>query len=478
MNFPDLDTSPSFAALGQALKSGESILFESLWDVPKALLAVSILRKTQKSVLFLTGGMREDRIFENLETLAPGLAIECPAWETLPGEEIPPSPDIIGKRFEAMRFLIGRKDPSICLCPLQSLLQKVLPKDLLAPLLTIWKKGSRHDFASLPDYLTELGYKKAAVVSDKGEFAVRGGLLDLFPVASPDPFRIEFWGDEIEEIRRFDPVGQKTVGPADEVFLSPANELMLLKKAARLCPVTDFLPDGFLIFWDDLVAIENTFVDIKNMPGAKSMFFYSLEDLLKRYPDQQQIFGSPESIESISTVVKNERSKHLQNISFEAFHHPFSAQRWFHSFHHPADYFASFENRDGDFFDLLPKESPSEIIFLSANDTEEDEVRRQLASHAISLKNIRFERAVLTSGFAIADLPCAVIPTAEITGRSPIRRQKWRSTYHTPAAEFHELTPGDMVVHFHSGIGRYLGMEKHANHLGQETEFLAHPICR
>ena len=53
-----------------------------------------------------------------------------------------------------------------------------------------------------------------------------------------------------------------------------------------------------------------------------------------------------------------------------------------------------------------------------------------------------------------------------------MRRQKWRSTHHTPAAEFHALTPGDFVVHFHSGIGRYLGTEKHANHLGKETEFL------
>jgi transcription-repair coupling factor (superfamily II helicase) len=59
-----------------------------------------------------------------------------------------------------------------------------------------------------------------------------------------------------------------------------------------------------------------------------------------------------------------------------------------------------------------------------------------------------------------------------MTGRTRIRRQKWRSTTHTPAAEFHQLSPGDLVVHFHSGIGKYLGMEKQVNHLGLETEFL------
>jgi transcription-repair coupling factor (superfamily II helicase) len=470
----NLDRSPSFAALQKALQSGESVLFESLWDVPKALVALFAARMTGKNVLLLTGGMREDRFFENIETLAPGLCIEFPAWETLPGEEIPPSPDIIGKRFEALRSLIHRKQNCICLCPLQSLLQKVLPKDALAPLLTVWKKKSRIEFQTIAAFLTELGYKQAAVVSDKGEFAIRGGIVDLFPVASPDPFRIEFWGDEIEEIRTFDPVGQKSIRAAEEVFISPAQELMLLRKATRLCPITDYLGDDFLLFWDDILAIEDTAVALKNMPGAKSMFFYSLEELLNRLHQEQQLFGSPQSIENLSAVQKSkERSKHLQAITFEAFGQMLQAERWFHSFQHPVEFFAFEENRAGEWLDLLPKELLTPVIFLNPNETEEAEIQRQLARRSISLANVQFERGYLTSGFVITDLPLVVIPNSEITGRTHLRRQKWRSTTHTPAAEFHELSPGDLVVHFHSGIGRYLGMEKMVNHLGVETEFLA-----
>jgi transcription-repair coupling factor (superfamily II helicase) len=70
-------------------------------------------------------------------------------------------------------------------------------------------------------------------------------------------------------------------------------------------------------------------------------------------------------------------------------------------------------------------------------------------------------------------VPFALIPQSELGHEKRIRRQKWRSSHHTPASEFHALQPGDLVVHFHSGIGKYLGMEKHANHLGQETEFLS-----
>jgi len=117
-----------------------------------------------------------------------------------------------------------------------------------------------------------------------------------------------------------------------------------------------------------------------------------------------------------------------------------------------------------------PPDPKFRFLFLNANETEEEEVKKQL-SHFPLPKDTRWERGFLTSGYCLDHL--VVIPNGEITHRSRIRRQKWRNTYHTPAAEFHELSPGDMVVHFHSGIGRYLGMEKHANHLGQETEFLS-----
>ncbi len=454
-----VEKSASFEALHKALTSGESILFESLWDVPKALVAAYAAQKTGRSVLLLTGGVREDAFFDSLETIAPNLAVEFPAWETLPGEEVPPSPDIIGKRFEALRELLRRKKPSIVLCPLQAFLQKVIPKELLKPLLSTWKKGSKIKFAALPDYLTQLGYKPVAVVSDKGEFALRGGILDLYPVGSPDPFRIEFWGDEIEEIRTFDPVGQRSIVEAKEILLTPANEQLLLQKAKQLCCISDYLGDDFLLFWDDLVAIEDTWASMKNMPGANSPFFYTFDDLFKRFKKQQQIFGASQSIEELSEVRKNrERSKHLQGITFEAVNKSFDAQRWFHPFRKPGD---------DDRFDLT--------IFLNANETEENEIKRQLEKKEIELssKEIRFERGYLASGFSISDLALLVLPNAEITGRKRIRRQKWRGTTHTPAAEFHHLSPGDPVVHFHSGIGKFLGMEKIVNHQGEESEFMA-----
>lgn len=470
-----LEQSPSFNSLQKALNGGKSILFESLWNTPKALIAAYVQQKTKKNVLIITGGIREDRLYENLETLSPKSTLECPAWETLPGEEIAPSPDIIGKRFEALYTLIQNKKNYICLLPLQSLLQKVLPKDALAPLLNIWKKKTRVEFSTLSAFLTDLGYTAVGAVSDKGEFALRGGILDIFPVASTDPFRIEFWGDVIEEIRTFDPVGQKSIGFAEKVFISPAQELMLLKKASRLGSLFDYFDEDTLVLWDDIVAIEESYVSLKEMPGAKSAFFYSFDELLQNLKQKQQLFGSPESIEKLSKVIRSKnREQYLEPISFEAFNHSFQADRWFHTFQHPSTYLSTEDTESNDILDLIPKTPTHRIIFLSHTETEEKEIRKRLVDHSVSInQNIQFEHGALSSGFAISDLPLLVIPYSEITGRALVRRQKWRSTTHAPMSEFHQLSPNDMVVHFHSGIGRYLGMEKMVNHLGQETEFLA-----
>lgn len=468
-----LEKSLSFKALQKALALGESVLFESLWNVPKALLAAFVAEKTGRNLLVLTGGVREDAFFDSLETLAPGLGIEFPAWETLPGEEIQPSPDIIGKRMEALQNLLCRKKPAIVLCSLQALLQKIPSKEGMRPLFTTWKKGTKAPFGSLPERLQKLGYKRADVVSDKGEFAIRGSILDLYPPSSPDPFRIGFWGDEIEEIRTFDSIGQKSIGEAEEIPLMPANEMALLQSSQKLVSIADYLGENFLVFWDDMIAIEDNWTALKSMPGSQSPFFFSFDEIHKRLKSEQHLFGTPQPIEQISEVkYSRERSQHLQSVTFESLHKTFEAQRWFHPFCTPRACLCEPETEDAELIDLIPPKPDIPITFLNANETEEQEVRRQLSRRGVDLSSVQFERGYLASGFCVRDIPFLVIPNAELTGRTRIRRQKWRGTTHTPSVEFHQLSPGDPVVHFHSGIGKYLGMEKQINHLGEKTEFM------
>lgn len=451
-------SSSALSTLEGALKQGGHFLFEGLWESAKAHLASFAMKTTGRSILLITGGTREDRLFTDLSYFSPNACIEFPAWETLPGEEIPPSPDILGKRFEAFSLLLQSQTSVILLCPLAALLQKTIPKEKMSSLLSIWKKGMKIPFDQLKDKLTALGYRPASVVSDKGEFALRGGILDLFPISSSDPYRIEFFDDAIESIRTFDPIGQKTIGKAEKVFLSPAQELPWMKEATSLGSITDYLGSDFLIFWDDLAAIEDTYVALKQMPGSRSLFFSTLDEKLKSLHAQRQIFCTMQNIEELGVVqATGAKSRFIAPIRFEAFQTEFAANRFFHPYRavQPLEETFSFPN--------------IKTLFLSATQTEEEEIKKLplLPPHSA------FQTGVLTQGFLLSDAAFAVIPGVEITQKSHVRRQKWRNTYHTPAAEFHALTPGDLVVHFHSGIGRYVGTEKHLNHLGQPTEFLA-----
>ncbi|MGE0197883.1 MAG: transcription-repair coupling factor, partial [Simkaniaceae bacterium] len=219
--------SPSIQAIEAAITQEKSLLFEGLWDAPKALIAWIALEKVQKNILIISGGERETRLFDDLCFLTPNRVLAFPAWETLPGEEILPSPDIIGKRFEILGKLLQEKGPKIVLTPLQGILQKVCcPKSLQEKLLTI-KQGDLLPFDSLPDLLISLGYRRESIATDKGEFAVRGGILDIFPVASFNPYRLDFFGDEVEEIRAYDPISQKSIGKEVSFCIHPAQELSL-----------------------------------------------------------------------------------------------------------------------------------------------------------------------------------------------------------------------------------------------------------
>ncbi|MCC6127858.1 MAG: transcription-repair coupling factor [Chlamydiae bacterium] len=459
-------SSNAILKLQEALRKKTSLLLEGLWDAPKAFLASFALQETKRSILLITGASREDRLFEDLSQFAPGDVLEFPPWETLPGEEIAPSSDIIGKRFETLNLLKGRRAPCIVLCPLAALLQKIAAPEETHALC--WKKGTKLSFASLSNLLTDLGYKRTAVVSDKGEFAIRGGILDVFPTAAQDPYRIEFFDDEIDQIRIFDPVGQKSIQKVESIFLCWANERSLLQKTKKLVSILEYLGEDPILMWDDLLAIEDAYVALKNMPAAKSPWIASLEEICKHLKNTEHFFCTEKPIETLSEIKKTKQ----HTLLFEAFGQSFEALRLHHFFQRVSGYFSPEETEITSFFEYFRPESNLSLLFLTASDIEKQTLKSHLKSIKLPL-DTSFSSGSLSSGFVLADIPLALISYSEISHKKHIRRQKWRNTYHTPAAEFHELTPGDLVVHFHSGIGKYLGVEKQIDHLGKENEFLA-----
>jgi transcription-repair coupling factor (superfamily II helicase) len=151
-----------------------------------------------------------------------------PAWETLPHERLSPRSDTVGRRLAVLRRLAHpeEKDLRIIVVPVRSLLQPQL-KGLgdLEPVEL--KPGEAHELEATARTLSDLAYARVDLVTKRGEFAVRGGILDVFPPTDEHPSRVEFWGDEVEEIRTFAVADQRTIDKVDRLWAPPCRELLL-----------------------------------------------------------------------------------------------------------------------------------------------------------------------------------------------------------------------------------------------------------
>jgi transcription-repair coupling factor (superfamily II helicase) len=159
-----------------------------------------------------------------------------PAWETLPHEARLPHVDVISERLETLVTLsLCRKMPSLppplVVTNVLSLLQRTFPREALEQHTRQIHRGDRIDPLDLVEWLEEQGYEPEAQVTQQGEIGLRGGILDLYPLTSPWPVRLEFFGDELESVRYFDPITQVSREQITSVTVPPAGELGVLKRA-------------------------------------------------------------------------------------------------------------------------------------------------------------------------------------------------------------------------------------------------------
>ncbi|MFI0981386.1 transcription-repair coupling factor [Streptomyces sp. NPDC021093] len=201
---------------------------------PFALAALA--RDAGRPVLAVTATGREaEELAATLRTLLPEDSVaEFPAWETLPHERLSPRSDTVGRRLAVLRRLAHpRKDDpaagpvSVVVAPVRSVLQpQVKGLGDLVPVSI--RSGQSADLGELTEALAAAAYSRVELVEKRGEFAVRGGILDVFPPTEEHPLRVEFWGDDVEEIRYFKVADQRSLEVAEHgVWAPPCRELLL-----------------------------------------------------------------------------------------------------------------------------------------------------------------------------------------------------------------------------------------------------------
>jgi transcription-repair coupling factor (superfamily II helicase) len=242
-----LTSSDSFT---RALEYAEaSVEFATIDSMRPALLAGLVRRRREAgdtgALLIIAPTSREaDALREAIASVLPeALTTELAAWETLPHERLSPSAETVGRRAAALRLLRehdGSK-PLILVASVRAALQPVSPHAAFAEPVVLRAGETSEGLEAIAARLVELAYTRVDMVTRRGEFAVRGGILDVFPPTAEHAVRADFFGDEVDQIRRFAVSDQRSAGdPLAHIELWPARELLLTdevrERAVELLP--------------------------------------------------------------------------------------------------------------------------------------------------------------------------------------------------------------------------------------------------
>ncbi|MFT2018434.1 transcription-repair coupling factor [Streptomyces sp. 796.1] len=208
----------------------------------RALAVAALARSAGRPVLAVTATGREaEDLAAAVRSLMPAGAehsvAEYPSWETLPHERLSPRSDTVGRRLAVLRRLThpAADDPtagpvSVVVAPIRAVLQPQV-KGLGELVPVALRSGQSADLGAVVDGLAAAAYARVELVEKRGEFAVRGGILDVFPPTEEHPLRVEFWGDEVEEIRYFKVADQRSLEVAEHgLWAPPCRELLLTEE--------------------------------------------------------------------------------------------------------------------------------------------------------------------------------------------------------------------------------------------------------
>lgn len=201
--------------------------WHGLHGAARALALAARARRHDAPVIVLCASTQQaDELVQDLRLLADDdqlPVLTLPDWETLPYDHYSPDPRIIAERLSTLAVL-PRLRKGLLVLPMMTALQRLPPADYVHGRTLILKPGDRLDPEQLRQHLPAAGYRAVETVGQHGEFAVRGGVIDLFPAGTSMPYRIELFDDEVESLRTFDPDSQRTVEKVAEIKLLPARE--------------------------------------------------------------------------------------------------------------------------------------------------------------------------------------------------------------------------------------------------------------
>ena len=473
----------------------------------KALAIASTLEKHQKILVMTSGYSEAEKLSSDLISLLGEEKVYNFLVDDAPmAEFIFSSQEKIYARLEALTFLLDDNESGILVTNLSaSHLFLPNPKELKSSVLEL-KVGQEYNLDNLVNFLIKIGYRKESQVFNQGEFSLRGDILDIFDKDSISPYRLEFFGDEIDGIRIFDSESQTSIENLNQVLIHPANDILLsdedylraqnkieeavkasqdsrLKsyleeilqdvKKRQLHPdsrkflsffydkewtILDYLPKHTPIFFDDFQKImernaqfemEAATILTENLQSSKAVS--NQKYFVNAYPD----FRNYKPATFLSNFHKG-----LGNLKFDSLYqfNQYPMQEFFSQFSLLKDEIDRYKKAGSTV--ILQASSLSALQSLHKTLQEYDIQVEYINDKEIHKNSVQLIQGNLNQGFNFVDQKLVLITEYEIFQKKVKRRVRRQNISNAERLkDYNELEKGDYVVHNIHGIGRYLGIE-------------------
>jgi transcription-repair coupling factor (superfamily II helicase) len=551
--FADIARSPAVQSLARRLENGGALSCAGVCRAAQPFLAV-LLQKNfpHRTIVIVVEDLKTQESFQqDIETwlqveskvqgpksklkdfqpstLNPGFAggyaeaslqpLFYPPWEVFPHEGKLPHADTISDRLQTLVALTDNsklkiQNSKLVVTSVTALLQKTFPPDEIQKRTRELQRGDKIAPLDLIEWLEEQGYEPEAQVTQKGEIALRGGILDVWPLTSPWPARLEFFGDELESLRHFDPLTQISREEITAITLPPAGELGILKQhfqsegrvirvpnsedetgtritrpsetTAPLAALLDYLPpetifllcepeqlaahaddyesqipegDSFFILWKDFqIELDRHGMTQLDLSGEEIIPSPGLKATLSPQSGERDgargtsLFSSLDAYRPLA-----ERAPELQIAEAQRREFFNQLHRWLRQ-----DYAVHiFCNNDGErqrFDEIWAETSSPQFTVHSPQLNNRDKLKTADSGLWTGIGS-------LSRGFICDEARLVVVTDAEIFGRYKIQRPRRLKSPHALATrsaldiDFTELEEGDLVVHIQYGIGKFLGLK-------------------
>jgi len=498
-----LENTPSYRDACIALRNGHNAVLCGLPLLPKALCAAALFRDLPGSLLLLCSDEPEaQQLYDNLRALSGEQVVYFPTLELLPFEIYAHNIELSAARVATLSRL-SRGEKLLVVTCVNAITRKLIPPQLFREQHLRLRPGAVCPPDELNQLLADMGYERVTLTEIPGTFSRRGSLIDVFPLTAERPCRIEFFDDEIDVIRFFDPAEQLSAEESSLLDITPAREL----------PVDDAARQRAL---DSLRAemeqtrsglhgapkkeLENTFRPLAEyleqgiwdnaMEGLMGLFYPDSVSLLDYMPDALLLISEPENVQKMSQQLKEEREQRYFDLLeagrlLPSFYYNFlDYEQLLKSFQqHPALLLCQLTLGSGGlecFYDgmLMARELPAyaqnpqsfiddvkeftskgyDLLFCASSELRLQRISEILAEN--ELPPARLLQAGFTAGFASPDMHTAVITERELFSRETRRRRRRTYKGGGKIENFLDLRVGDYVVHASQGIGRYLGVER------------------